>query len=53
MAKHSEEGDDYGFGWFDAEIIKFRITNTLKYKIPHIGWNTVILRKSSPMFRGC
>jgi glutamine amidotransferase len=51
MAKHSEEGDEKGFGWFDAEIIKFEINNKLKYKVPHIGWNTVVLTKNSPLFK--
>jgi glutamine amidotransferase len=50
MANHSDEGDEYGFGWIDAEIVKFKINNKLKYKIPHIGWNNVILKKESPLF---
>lgn len=52
MAKHSEEGDTNGFGWFDAEVVRFNITDTLKYKIPHIGWNQVHLKRGSSVFKG-
>jgi glutamine amidotransferase len=50
MARHSEEGDANGFGWFDAEVIRFRISDTLKYKIPHCGWNQISVKKPSPLF---
>jgi len=50
MAKKSEEGNEEGFGWFDAEIIRFKVQNSLRYKIPHIGWNDVITKKESPLF---
>jgi len=52
MAKHSEEGDEYGFGWFDAEVVKFTIKDQLKHKVPHMGWNHVIANKSSILFDG-
>lgn len=52
MAKHSEEGDEYGFGWFDAEVVKFTIKDQLKYKVPHMGWNQVAPKKSSILFDG-
>ncbi len=47
MAKHSEEGNVSGLGWFDAEVIRFNVKDTLKYKIPHVGWNQVIMAKQS------
>lgn len=49
MAKHSEEGDVEGFGWFDAEVVHFKIQNQLKYKIPHMGWNSVRILKQSAL----
>ena len=52
MAKHSEEGDAEGFGWFDAEIIRFRIKDTLRYKIPNIGWESAALQKQSLLMKG-
>jgi imidazole glycerol-phosphate synthase subunit HisH len=50
MAKFSEEGNVSGLSWFDASVVKFRVNDTLKYKIPHIGWNQVTLKKSSQLF---
>ncbi len=41
MAKHSEEGDSQGLGWFDAEVVRFNVADTYKYKVPHTGWNTI------------
>lgn len=52
MAKYSEEGNCEGFGWFDANVIKFRIENTLKYKIPHMGWNQIKNLKQSSLTKG-
>jgi len=37
----SEEGDCKGLGWIKAKTVRFRIKDKTKYKIPHIGWNTV------------
>lgn len=41
MAKRSEEGDVEGLGWFDAEVVKFKVNDPLRFKVPHIGWNRV------------
>ena len=50
MAKHSEEGDVEGLGWFDADVIKFRIKDKLKYKVPHMGWNSINREKNNTLF---
>ncbi|MBI4404001.1 MAG: imidazole glycerol phosphate synthase subunit HisH [Deltaproteobacteria bacterium] len=51
LAKHSEEGDVDGLGWIDAQVVKFRFDKqTLKLKIPHVGFNT-IATKESPIFK--
>lgn len=50
MAKHSEEGNVAGLGWFDAEVIRFKIKDTLKYKVPHMGWNQIAIKKPTPLF---
>ncbi len=47
MAKHSEEGDAQGFGWFDADVMRFKIQDRLKFKIPNMGWENVIPQKES------
>ncbi|MBD2752584.1 imidazole glycerol phosphate synthase subunit HisH [Spirosoma validum] len=49
MTRYSEEGDVEGFGWFDAEVVRFRVSNKLVYKVPHIGWNTAEPTKSSSL----
>jgi imidazole glycerol-phosphate synthase subunit HisH len=47
MAKHSEEGHSDGFGWFDAKVVKFKVSDTIRYKVPHMGWNTIKLIKDT------
>jgi imidazole glycerol-phosphate synthase subunit HisH len=51
MARNSEEGNVEGFGWFDAQVIKFRIQDTLIHKVPHTGWNQIIRLKESPLMK--
>lgn len=50
MAKKSEEGDREGFGWFDADVVHFKVKDKLKYKVPHMGWNTIRQSKHSVLF---
>ena len=47
MAKKSEEGNVEGLGWFDAEVVKFNKKNPYNYKVPHMGWNNIIISKPS------
>ncbi|MCX6250398.1 MAG: imidazole glycerol phosphate synthase subunit HisH [Bacteroidetes bacterium] len=49
LGKHSEEGFVDGLGWLDAEVKRFHVSDTLKFKIPHMGWNTTDIKKSSPL----
>ena len=51
MAQHSEEGDVEGLGWFDADVVKFKMNNTQKYKVPHMGWNSTEINKESLLFK--
>jgi glutamine amidotransferase len=52
MAKKSEEGDVEGFGWFDANVVRFRVSDKIKFKVPQMGWNNIIIRKENPFFKG-
>lgn len=52
MCQKSEEGETSGLGWFDASITKMQVKDTLKYKIPHIGWSTAERAKQSQIFKG-
>lgn len=51
MAAKSEEGNVEGLGWLDANVIKFRVNDTLKYKIPHTGWNQIMIKKESLLMK--
>ena len=51
MAKSSlEHGNHDGLGWIDSEII--RIPNSTNLKIPHVGWNEIVIEESDPVFFG-
>lgn len=55
MAKSSEEctdGNNQGLGWINGTVKRFVVRDTLSYKVPHIGWNTVTLSKERPLLRG-
>ena len=52
MADYSEEGNEEGFGWLNAKVIKFQIEDIKKYKVPQIGWNSLIQKKSNNLLRG-
>ncbi len=49
MCKKSEEGNAEGLGWFDADITKFKVSDKLRYKVPHTGWNDVRMMKEHPI----
>jgi glutamine amidotransferase len=52
MAKTSEEGLEQGLGWFDAEVVRLEVKDSLRFKIPHTGWNTVVFKKEDSLFKG-
>ncbi|MFZ6033689.1 MAG: imidazole glycerol phosphate synthase subunit HisH [Melioribacter sp.] len=49
FCKHSEEGDAKGLGWIDAEVVRFRVRDQIKYKVPHMGWNDVKIINSNTL----
>jgi imidazole glycerol-phosphate synthase subunit HisH len=52
MTKNSEEGIEKGLGWIRATTIKFNFKNIQgKWCVPHMGWNTVTVKKSDPFIR--
>jgi imidazole glycerol-phosphate synthase subunit HisH len=52
MAKSSEEGNVAGLSWFDAEMVRFQISDKLRHKVPHTGWNHVSIEKESKLMKG-
>jgi len=51
FTKTSEEGNLAGLGWFDAKTVKFRVNKDSSFKIPHMGWDTVNIRKPHYLFQ--
>jgi glutamine amidotransferase len=49
LSKGSQEGALPGLGWINAETVRFNFTDTIEYKIPHMGWNLVIQHKDSKL----
>jgi len=44
MMEHSEEGDVEGLAWFKGNVIRFNVSDKYKYKVPHMGWNSLIYK---------
>lgn len=51
MGVYSEEGNCNGFGWLDAQVSKFKINDTYKFKVPHTGWNQIQIKKNSSLMK--
>lgn len=45
-----EHGVNNGLGWFDAEVVKFDFEGKEKLKIPHVGWDDIIIKNQHPLF---
>jgi imidazole glycerol-phosphate synthase subunit HisH len=52
FAGHSEEGDVAGLGWIDADVVRFAIADTMRFKVPHMGWNGARVVRSNPLLDG-
>ncbi len=53
LTNHSEEGDEEGLKWIDANIIRFKFPNEYReYKIPNMGWHHVMPKKQHALFNG-
>ena len=52
LTKRSEEGNADGLGWIDAETKQFEFErNNIKLKIPHMGWNSIDIRRDSTLLK--
>jgi len=49
FCRKSEEGNCEGLGWMDSEVVKFKVSDKIKYKVPHMGWNDVTVRNSNAL----
>ncbi len=50
FTRWSEEGEVEGLGWLDAKTVKFDVSDRYKFKVPHIGWNSLSIEKSNILF---
>lgn len=49
FATWSEESNVRGLEWIDADVRRFHFLDGASYRVPHVGWNTLIAKKSSPI----
>ena len=49
MCDASEEGSLPGLGWISGHVRRFIANPPAAIKIPHMGWNTVQVRKANPL----
>lgn len=52
LARYSEEGNAAGLAWLDARVVRFKPRDTLRFKVPHMGWNSVRPLGDSALFHG-
>ena len=50
MTRGSEEGVEKGFGWVNADTIKFRLADKPELKVPNMGWNELIISNPSSLW---
>ena len=46
MMEHSEEGDSDGLSWFAGNVIRFNVSDKYRFKVPHMGWNSLNYKKN-------
>ena len=46
-----EDGEHRGLGVLRGKCIRFDVDETLHLKVPHMGWNTLSVRRPSPILR--
>ncbi|MDR1610870.1 MAG: imidazole glycerol phosphate synthase subunit HisH [Candidatus Symbiothrix sp.] len=53
LAQKSEEGNLPGLGWIEGEVKKIDKSTLLhKPKLPHLGWNSIEIKRESDLFTG-
>ena len=52
LMQNSEEGREDGLGWIPGQVRRFRFPEDSRLKVPHMGWNTVSIRRPLPLVAG-
>jgi len=47
-----EDGEHRGLGVLPGKCVRFDVDQTLGLKVPHMGWNQLIVRRPSPLLAG-
>ena len=47
-----EDGEHRGLGVVRGKCLRFDVDETMGLKVPHMGWNQLIVRKASPLLTG-
>ena len=50
LARRSEEGNEAGLGWIDADVRRITLPAGSALKVPHIGWMEIQPARSSLLF---
>ena len=50
MESSEEGGLSQGFGWIPGNVTRFQVSN--EYRVPHMGWNNIKIKKQSDLFKG-
>lgn len=52
MCNSSEEGNCEGLSLIDASVLKFGYSHQSRFKVPHMGWNRILIKKNSLILDG-
>jgi imidazole glycerol-phosphate synthase subunit HisH len=47
-----EDGEHRGLGVIPGKCVRFDVDSTMGLKVPHMGWNQLIVRKDAPLLEG-
>ncbi len=50
FSRFSYEGNVEGLNWIDAEVVKFEMKKKSRWKVPHMGWNSISISKDNSPF---
>lgn len=49
MTSGSEEGSCEGLNWFSCKTERLKTTDKIRFKVPHIGWNTIEFQEGNAL----
>ena len=52
FASCGEEGGAEGLNWIGGEVVRISVKDPIRYKIPHVGWNTARVVQPGRLLKG-